>query len=277
MKEPIQIAILDLNEGSPNEGMRCIREIVEKFEKDIQTTVRYTVFDVRGKGEVPDTHFDAYISSGGPGDPGESAGSSWEQSFFKLMDDIKLFNSENPSKKKHVFLICHSFQIFCRYYGYGLVSKRKSASFGVIPVHKTEEGEYDPLFKSLGDPFWMVDSREYQVTQPEEERIQQEGGVVVCLEKIRPHIDLERAVMAIRFDDTIFGTQFHPEADAASMRMYLLRDDKKAEVIEKHGEEKYWQMLNHLDDPDKIMLTHDTIIPRFLMMALRHKLPAVPV
>ena len=257
--------------------MRCIREIVEQFGKDIQTPVRFSVFDVRGKGEVPGIQFDAYISSGGPGDPTESEGSTWEQRFFKLMDDIRLFNSDNPKQKKHVFLICHSFQIFCRYYGYGLVSKRKSASFGVLPVHKTEEGEQDPLFKSLEEPFWMVDSREYQVTQPVDERIQQEGGAVVCLEKIRPDIDLERAVMAIRFDEAFFGTQFHPEADAGGMRMYLQRKDKKEDVIEKHGEEKYLQMLAYLNDPEKIMLTHDTIIPRFLMMAVHHKIASVSV
>lgn len=277
LKEPIRIAILDLYEGTTNEGMRCIREIVEKFEIDIQVPVQYTVYDVRAKSELPGITYDVYISSGGPGDPAESEGSLWEQLYFSLMERIKTFNKENPVKKKYVFLICHSFQIFCRYYGFGVLSKRKSPSFGVMPGHKTEEGQHDPMLGPLADPFWIVDSREYQITQPDEGGIQGGGGAVVCLEKIRTHIDLERAVMAIRFDDTIFGTQFHPEADAASMRMYLLRDDKKAEVIEKHGEQKYWQMLNHLDDPDKIMLTHDTIIPRFLMRAVHHKISSVSV
>lgn len=81
--------------------------------------------------------------------------------------------------------------------------------------------------------------------------------------------------MAIRFDDAFFGTQFHPEADASGMRMYLLRDDKKKLVIDKFGEKKYWDMLEHLTDPDKIMLTHNTVLPRFLMQALRHKLTEV--
>jgi hypothetical protein len=58
--------------------------------------------------------------------------------------------------------------------------------------------------------------------------------------------------------------------------MYLRRDDKKRIVMEKHGEKKYRDMLDHLNDPDKIMLTHDAIIPRFLKSALRHKLSAVP-
>jgi len=275
LKESIHIAILDLYNGAPNEGMRCIREIVEKFGVESQVPTRYSVFDVRGKEEMPDVGYDAYISSGGPGDPSESAGSSWENRYFRLMEAIKAHNHEYVDNRKHVLLICHSFQLFCRHYEYGEVSKRRSTSFGVMPGHKTPEGHTDPLLESLDDPFWIVDSREYQITQPDESRILREGGSILCLEKIRPHVDLERAVMAIRFDEAFFGTQFHPEADAGGMRMYLLRKDKKEDVIGKYGEEKYLQMLDYLDDPEKIMLTHDTIVPRFLNRALKHRIPAI--
>jgi GMP synthase-like glutamine amidotransferase len=272
----IRIAILDMYEGTANEGMRGIREIIDAFSVDFHKEVQYDIFDVRGSAEVPGTEYDAYISSGGPGSPLDSAGSLWEQRYFALMEAIKLHNRNFPERSKHVFLICHSFQVFCRYYGYGLVSKRKSTSFGVMPCHKTDEGHHDSLLRSLDDPFWVVDSRDYQLTQPDLDKIEANGGSVLCIEKYRPHVKLERAVMAIRFDDAFFGTQFHPEADATGMRMYLLREDKKKLVIDKFGEEKYWEMLEHLNDPDKIMLTHNTVLPRFLMHALRHKLSEVP-
>lgn len=272
----IRIAILDMYEGTANEGMRGIREILEAFAVDFHKEVRYDVFDVRGSAEVPGIDYDAYISSGGPGSPLDSAGSLWEQRYFALMDSIRRHNRDMPQEPKHVFLICHSFQVFCRYYGYGLVSKRRSTSFGVMPCHKTDTGHHDSLLQSLDDPFWVVDSRDYQLTQPDLDKIEDSGGSVLCIEKYRPHVKLERAVMAIRFDNAFFGTQFHPEADATGMRMYLLRDDKKKIVIDKFGEEKYWDMLEHLNDPDKIMLTHNTVLPRFLMQALRHKLTEVP-
>lgn len=272
----IRIAILDMYEGTANEGMRGIREILEAFAVDFHKEVRYDVFDVRGSAEVPGIDYDAYISSGGPGSPLDSAGSLWEQRYFALMDSIRRHNRDMPQEPKHVFLICHSFQVFCRYYGYGLVSKRRSTSFGVMPCHKTDTGHHDSLLQSLDDPFWVVDSRDYQLTQPDLDKIEDGGGSVLCIEKYRPHVKLERAVMAIRFDNAFFGTQFHPEADATGMRMYLLRDDKKKIVIDKFGEEKYWDMLEHLNDPDKIMLTHNTVLPRFLMQALRHKLTEVP-
>ena len=268
----IRIAILDLYEGAANEGMRGIRQLIEEFHADSHLSVKSQVFDVRQKAEVPDLSFDVYISSGGPGSPLDTEGTLWERRYFALMDSIKAYNRQNPENKKHVLLICHSFQIFCRYYGYGVVSKRKSTSFGVMPVHKTFEGHHDVLFRSLGDPLWAVDSRDYQITQPNMEKIESEGGALLCIEKYRPHIDLERAVMSIRFDDAFVGTQFHPEADAFGMRMYLLREDKKELVINRYGEKKYWDMIDHLNDPDKIMLTYSTVLPRFLMNALGHRL-----
>ena len=273
---PIRIAVLDLYEGVPNEGMRNIRQLIEELEADFHMLVKYDVFDVRLKSEVPGLEYDAYISSGGPGSPLDSAGSYWEHKYFGLMDAIREHNTKTPHQKKHVLLICHSFQVFCRYYGYGLVSKRKSTSFGVMPIHKTIEGHHDPILRSLGDPFWAVDSRDYQITQADEDKINGGGGSILCVEKLRPHVDLERAIMAIRFDEAFMGTQFHPEADALGMRMYLLREDKKELVIDKHGEKKYWEMLDHLNDPDKIMLTNETVVPRFLMTALRHRLSPVP-
>jgi hypothetical protein len=48
----------------------------------------------------------------------------------------------------------------------------------------------------------------------------------------------------------------------------LKTDEKKDQVIEQHGEEKYNIMIDHLDDPDKIVLTYNTIIPHFLEHAL---------
>jgi GMP synthase-like glutamine amidotransferase len=273
--DTIRIAVLDLYEGVPNEGMRGIQQLIEEFTADSHLPVHFNIYDVRQHYDVPGLDYDIYISSGGPGNPLESEGSVWEQKYFALMDDIHDHNERYPERKKHVLLICHSFQIYCRYYGYGNVSKRKSTSFGVMPVHKTDEGMHEPLFRSLNDPMWAVDSRDYQITEPNLEKIKERGGALLCIEKFRPHIDLERAVMAIRFDDAFIGTQFHPEADAPGMRMYLLREDKKELVIEKHGEKKYWDMLDHLNDPDKIMATYHAVVPRFLMMGLRAQLTDV--
>jgi GMP synthase-like glutamine amidotransferase len=273
----LRVAILDLYEGAANEGMRSIRQLIEEMSADFHLPLTYDIFETRLTGAVPDLSYDAFISSGGPGSPIDSEGSYWESKYFGLMDALQEHNRQHTDKKKHVLLICHSFQVYCRHYGYGLISKRRSTSFGVMPMHKTFEGIHDPLLRSLGDPFWAVDSRDYQITEPNEEKIKERGGSILCFEKYRPAVELERAVMAIRFDEAFMGTQFHPEADAVGMRMYLLREDKKHLVIEKHGEKKYWEMLDHLNDPDKIMQTNRAVLPRFLMMALQPRLTSVSV
>jgi hypothetical protein len=75
--------------------------------------------------------------------------------------------------------------------------------------------------------------------------------------------------MAIRFSAQIFGTQFHPEADPIGMKMYLSQEDKKEAIINNHGEDKYYDMLHSLDDPNRISLTQSIILPNFLNEAIK--------
>ena len=74
--------------------------------------------------------------------------------------------------------------------------------------------------------------------------------------------------MAIRFSPYMIGTQFHPEADPVGMKMYLLLEEKKEAIIANHGENKYLDMLNSLDDPKRITLTQQVILPNFLTEAI---------
>ena len=74
--------------------------------------------------------------------------------------------------------------------------------------------------------------------------------------------------MGIRFNDYFIGTQFHPEADAIGMSMYLQTDEKKKTVVENHGLQKWESMIEHLNDPDKILFTYSHILPNFLTIAI---------
>ncbi len=94
------------------------------------------------------------------------------------------------------------------------------------------------------------------------------GSTILAIEKDRPHVPLERAIMAIRFNEYMIGTQFHPEADAMGMSMYLQTEEKKKTVIENHGLAKWQSMIEQLGDPEKIMWTYSHVIPNFLMAAL---------
>jgi hypothetical protein len=74
--------------------------------------------------------------------------------------------------------------------------------------------------------------------------------------------------MAIRFNPWMVGTQFHPEADPKGMSMYLLQEDKKVNIINNHGFEKWQSMIDHLNDPDKIRLTYNSILPNFILQSV---------
>jgi homoserine O-succinyltransferase/O-acetyltransferase len=264
----IRIAILDLNDGKPNQGMRCIREIVNQYSDSSSMDITWDEFDVRVKQEVPDMSYDIFISSGGPGSPLESIGSNWEKAYFGWLTQVEKWNADETNiTKKHVFFICHSYQLACRHYNIGNVCARKSTAFGVFPVHLLRDGKEEVIFEGLNDPFYAVDSRDYQVIEPNHSLIRQMGGAILAIEKERPHIPLERAVMAVRFNDYMIGTQFHPEADAIGMSMHLQTAEKKKTVIDNYGFEKWQSMIEHLNDPEKIMWTYAHILPNFLNIA----------
>ena len=273
-KKSIRVAILDLYEGFANQGMRCIREILNQFGENNNIDLSFDEFEVRLENKVPDLTYDIYISSGGPGSPLDSEGSEWEKVYFNWLTKVERWNqNEAHVQKKQVFFICHSFQLVCRHYEIARVIKRKSTSFGVFPMHLLGDGKDEEIFNGLRDPFYAVDSRDYQVIEPDHNKIRNMGGRILAIEKERPHIPLERAIMAIRFNDNMFGTQFHPEADAIGMSLHLQTEDKKKTVIENHGEAKWHSMIEQLNDPEKIMWTYAHILPNFLFQAMESLQP----
>ncbi len=270
-KKSIRIAILDLYEGFANQGMRCIREILNQFGENNNIDLSFDEFEVRLENKVPDLSYDIYISSGGPGSPLDSEGSEWEKAYFNWLSKVERWNNnEAHVQKKQVFFICHSFQLVCRHYAIARVVKRKSTSFGVFPMHLLGNGKDEDIFNGLNDPFYAVDSRDYQVIEPDHNKIRKMGGTILAIEKERPHIPLERAIMAVRFNDYMFGTQFHPEADAIGMSLHLQTDEKKKTVIENYGEAKWHSMIEQLNDPEKIMWTYAHILPNFLFLAMEN-------
>ena len=264
----IKIAILDLYEGQANEGMRCLRQIISDWKTHNNYLVEVKEFDVRLQQQLPYLSFDIYVSSGGPGSPLNSKGEEWDTKYFEWLDSVLNWNNNYKHyPKKQVFFICHSFQLACRHLGVGNIARRNKTAFGIFPIHMCDAGKEETVFEGLCDPFFGVDSRDYQVVQPMEDELN-EGVKILAIEKDRPHTSYERALMAVRFNESFIGTQFHPEADAAGMSMYLQQDEKKETVIKNHGEAKWKSMIEQLNDPDKILWTYKHILPNFLNMAV---------
>lgn len=267
----VKAAVIDLYNNEENQGMRCIQELLQEADQKYKDLggLEYKIYDSRYKGEIPDLSYDIYISSGGPGDPSDGQGTEWEKKYFNLLDDI-LANNNGDASKKYVFFICHSFQIMARYFNLGEVIARRSKSFGIVPIHKTEIGRLDKLFDGLPNIFFGADFRSWQVVNPNKNVFRELGAKLISIEKIRPHVDLPRAMMGIRISDEIVGTQFHPEADIASMRHHFVQPERQKQVIEEYGEKKLNEMLDHLENPDNITLTRNTVIPNFLGNAIKN-------
>lgn len=264
--DAVRIAILDMYNNARNEGMRCIRQLLARSADENGVVFNVDTFNVRAENELPGLDYDLYISSGGPGSP-LASDELWEPLYFQFIDSLLAYNQANESKK-HLLLICHSFQLVSRHLGVGDISLRKSTSFGVLPVHLTSAGLAEPVLQGLPEPFYVVDSRDYQLAHLNLSRLEALGAEVLCLEKERPHVPLARAVMAIRFTPEVLGTQFHPEADGEGMLRYMRTDERKQQVITAYGEAKYEEMVGLLANPDTIEHTESIILPTFLRRAI---------
>ncbi len=261
----LRAALLDLYNGETNRGIPMLRSILGRFAADFS----FDHFDVRAKHEVADLSYDIYVFSGGPGNPLVNDG-PWFEPFFQLIEDLWQWNQREP-QKKYVFFICHSFQMACYHFGLGDVTERHKMSFGTYPVHKTHWGKEEPFFTALPDPFYIADFRRYQVVNPHHARFKAMGAHILGLEKLRPHVHYERAIMAIRFSPEMIGTQFHPEADPEGLLTYFMQDDRKKAITEEHGAARYEHMLRDLANPLKIRRTFETLVPTFLTYAVRQK------
>src|ERR1700727_2419370 len=92
----VRIAILDLYEGQPNQGMRCIRDLLREFGIAHNLTLEIDEFEVRLEQKVPDLTYDIYISSGGPGSPLDTENSAWEAAYFGWLRQVESHNSAVP-------------------------------------------------------------------------------------------------------------------------------------------------------------------------------------
>ena len=272
----IKAAIIDLYDDYPNQAIASFKHILDTYAQANNLNISHEVFDLRGKNEVPGIDFDVYLSSGGPGSPVDSEGSEWENKYWQLIDAIDAHNKSALHNKKHVLFICHSFQLMCRRHGLGDVNPRTSESYGIVPTIPTEAATAEPLLNGLGNPFYVFDSREWQVVNLNMQRIEEIGATIIAIEQEREEPHLPRALMAIRFNPYFFATQFHPEVNPTAMKQRLLLDEHKADMVAEYGEEKYHEIFTDLHNDDKILPTYNTIIPRFLHHALYNIFVTLP-
>lgn len=268
MKKTLRVALIDMYNGISNQGMPSIRNILTEHG------LQWDEFDVRRTLQVPDTSYDLYISSGGPGSPFDFEG-GWDKPYFELLDTLWAMNQSKQHPPKYMFFICHSYQLACIHWQLGNVCKRRSTAFGIMSVHKTAEAQRESLFDGLPEPIHAVDSRDWQMIEPNKDRLKAMGAKIVLQEKYRPHVDLPRAVMGIRFSEEMMGVQFHPEADPEGMKLHFARPDMVEKIVRDHGEAKYQRLMSQLHHPEKILIHAKPIFTRFIELAMAAHAPVV--
>ena len=265
---PLRVALLDLYAGHPNLGMEALRSSVVAASGRYAegTMLRHTTVDTRGSGDLPDLDaFDLFVSSGGPGSPFDGEGQAWEKRYFTWLEDLYEHNARtaDPSQRKHALFVCHSFQLMVRFFEVARVTQRKSESFGVFPVTLTAQGEHDPLFANLSGMIYAADFRHWQAVEADARRCADLGVERLALEKARPHVPLERAIMALRITPEIVGVQFHPEADPDGMLYHFQQPERRNKLVGHHGVEKYNRFLKRLRQPEYLLRTHRRVLPNF--------------
>lgn len=249
-----------------NEGIRCIYEIISSFFNTSNTPFEIHRFLVRSHNEFPDLSFDAYISSGGPGSPLIEV-EPWIAKYEQWLQELQQHHLTNKNPKP-TFFICYSFQLSCRFFHVGEISQRHHTSFGIFPI-KINQPNHD-LFKDLPDAFPAFDNRDFQVTLANKKSLGSET-IVLASEHTDSHDGEEPAVMAIQFNEFMWGTQFHPEADSGGMLNYLNREERKKQITALHGQEKWEHMIRMAENPSELQTTRDLIVPNFLQFAMTCK------
>lgn len=255
---PFKVAIIDMYDDTPNLGMQCINDVLSKWSSQRGVEIENTYFNIRKDASIPGLDYDMYISTGGPGSPTDSIDTEWDSKYCTWLDLVL-------KEKKLVLLICHSFQIACRHFNLGSISLRKSRQIGVLPVHPLNE---DSIFNGLPDPFFALESRYYQITEPNDKAIEALGATIIALEKERPGVSLERAIMGMKFNEHMYGVQFHPEAESNTLINYFQDPSTKKSIIDEFGIEKWDRIIAKLKDASKIETTFSHFIPNFLDKSL---------
>ena len=81
-----------------------------------------------------------------------------------------------------------------------------------IEIDNREPIEYKVKFLESGDIQFRIRGKLVKIERKTiDDLINSMGATITCLEKIRPEVPLERAIMGIQFNEYMAGVQFHPE------------------------------------------------------------------
>ena len=274
---PLRVCIVDMNDGHVNQAMRCLRGIVSRFFRHVQTfnpDLPCELVEVSPRDtdhEIP-RDADLYLSSGGPGSPYDGDDRKWSADYSRFVDWVAESNVDPGPDSKGLFAICYSFEMVVRHFRLAEVAPRAERKFGVMPVYMTNEGQQHPLLKAFGDRLFAFEHRNWEAVDLDEKALAALGGKLLARES-RDGVSKGRAILGLDVVPGIEAVQFHPEADRPGVMNWVARPDQAAAFKAVYGEVTYRAMLRTLDDPRRLARTYALLIPGWMVRRFNRLAP----
>ncbi len=209
MKNQPKIAIISMYKAEKGLGLGNLIALAQAQSASVQ------LYEPRLGGGLPAlADFDVLLSSGGPGDPTDLG--DWGLAYSALIEAIRLHNQQYPQSPKRAFLICHSFQVMAHLWGFGQISRRPQALWGIqLQIPDTLSDDIKRVFPTTD--FYALDSRFYQVMPTADVAAKCAAKDVVITAR-----DNAGALTAWQTrDGHMAAVQFHPEARADQLQKML--------------------------------------------------------
>jgi homoserine O-succinyltransferase/O-acetyltransferase len=284
--EPLRLSLVDMNNGVPNEAVRCFRRLFEAFSHRVRAAnpklpVVLEHVQPRNLGELPSHHADLILSTGGPGSPHDGWEEPWCTGFRVFLDGVLDRTAQHPDRAAAAFVVCHSFEIAIQHFRFAEMTRRPDLKFAIFPAYLTEEGHQTDYLQAFGERLFTWEHRRWQAVGADAPRLRAHNGAVLARESRPGRLDKGEALLALRFGPGLDGTQFHPEADRPGVLAWIHRPEHTTALRDAYGHSLLDRMLKTLDDPGRLARTFALLIPswltnRFNRLAERRGLRPIP-
>ena len=284
--EPLRLSLVDMNNGVPNEAVRCFRRLFDGFVNRVRAAnprlnIHLEHVQPRNLGELPSSHADLVLSSGGPGSPHDGWDEPWCTRYRVFLDGVVDKAMKDPEDAPAAFLVCHSFEIAVQHFQFAQMTHRQDLKFAIFPAYLTDDGRRSDFLQPFGERLFTWEHRRWQAVGLDALRLRAPLGAQLASESRPGKRDKGEAILALRFGPGLEGTQFHPEADRPGVLAWIHRPEHTMALKDAYGNSLYERMMKTLEDPGRLARTFALLVPgwltaRFNRLAAHRGLRPIP-
>ena len=267
--QTLRLSLVDMNNGVPNEAIRCFRRLFAGFTSRVRAAnpglaVELEHVQPRNLGELPSPDVDLLLSTGGPGSPHDGWDEPWCTGYRRRLDALLERAARRPEDGPAAFLVCHSFEIAVQHFGVATMAPREPLKFAIFPAYLTPEGRRTDFLRPFGDRLFVWEHRKWQAVDLDQRRLDAHGGALLAVESRPGRKDKGEGLLGFRFGPGLEGTQFHPEADRPGVMAWIERPEHAEALKDAYGNSLYARMMKTLGDPTRLARTYALLIPGWL-------------